>query len=86
MAPADELLKAVRDLTAAVSALADAQPRDAYRLPAAAARLGISEVFLRRLIKAGRVRPVPHMGAVVLIAQCELDRVVGNLPLRAVAS
>ncbi len=75
-ARASLLLDAIERLTKAVGALQQSLPADAYRVPAAAQRMGVSEAHLRRLVTAGAIRKVPHMGAVVLIAQHEIDRVM----------
>lgn len=77
-----QLLAAVRDLTTAIADLAAGQPRAAYRLPAAAKRMDISESHLARLIKRGVVGVVPHMGAVVLVPHSEIDRVCSSSTVR----
>jgi excisionase family DNA binding protein len=54
--------------------------RAAYTVPEVAGMYGISESHVRRLIKAGTLAKVPHMGVVVRISPDELARVFGPLP------
>ena len=56
----------------------DVTPRRAFTVTEVADQLGVSVSHVRRLVEAGTIRKVPHMGRRVLIAAGELDRLLGD--------
>jgi hypothetical protein len=75
----DELLDAIRKLTEAVDRLTDAAPKVSYRVPAAALQTGVDISVLYKMVRAGEVAKVPHMGTSVLIPHGELVRRFGTV-------
>jgi excisionase family DNA binding protein len=52
-------------------------PKMALSVDEAAAQWGCSPAHIRRLVKAGTLNVVPHMGRRVLIPTAELERTFG---------
>lgn len=54
--------------------------RAAFNVAEVAALYGISQAHVRRLVRAGTLNKVPHLGDAVRISWDELERVFGPLP------
>lgn len=65
----DELIDAIADRVAERMS----RKTDNYDVPAAAKRLNVSEVTIRRRVKAGLLHPIPNLGRVVFTAK-EIER------------